>query len=110
MGLDFLLNHGARRMRHYESQPFLLDDAAMEMDEDEADARIHLGYEAPPDEWEPRRVGPCDGLSEWPLRPLRFLDGKDVGRTVAWLQSQEGFPVPVRLAEIGAVAMRNAGG
>ena len=49
-------------------------------------------------------------LDDWALRPRRFVDGKDVGRTVAWLQSEEGFPIPLRLSIVGAIALNNHNG
>jgi hypothetical protein len=49
--------------------------------------------------------------SEWEERPVRFIDGKDVGETVACLTAPYGgYPVPVRLSEIGAVVVRDVGG
>lgn len=48
---------------------------------------------------------------EWPDRPVRFIDGKDVGETAACLTAPfGGYPVPVRLSEIGAVVLREDGG
>jgi hypothetical protein len=46
----------------------------------------------------------------WDERPRRFVDGKDVGQTIAWLRSPEGYPVPIRLSEIGSAVMRVADG
>lgn len=49
--------------------------------------------------------------TDWDGRPVRFIDGKDVGETVASLTSPfSGSPVPVRLSEIGAVVIREEGG
>jgi DNA repair exonuclease SbcCD ATPase subunit len=48
--------------------------------------------------------------ANWLGRPLRFIDGKDVGRTAAWLQTRRGHPIPVRVAEIGAVVIENQQG
>ena len=49
--------------------------------------------------------------ASWPERPVRFVDGKDVGDTVACLTAPiGGFPVPVRLSEIGAVVVREEDG
>ncbi len=108
MGLDFLRNHGARRMRNYEEQPFLLDDGLTQ--DDNPDETVGLDYEVPSDEWYPHDVETSVGSSDWSLHPTRFVDGKDVGRSVAWLQSREGYPVPVRLSEIGAVVLRDVNG
>lgn len=108
MAIDFLRKHGARRIRNYEPQPFLLDDGLML--EDEPREKIGLGYEVAETDWQPLDAAEEPGIRDWPQRPRRFIDGKDVGRTVAWLQSREGYPVPVRLSEIGAVEMRDVDG
>lgn len=111
MGLDFLRNHGAHRMRNYDAQLFLLDNGLMQNTElEEVDARVDLSYEVDHQQWEPQSLKRHTSLADWPLRPTHFVDGKDVGRTVAWLQTREGYPVPVRLSEIGAVVMRNVNG
>jgi hypothetical protein len=111
MGIDFLAVFGAKRMRNYDIQPLLLGDGLM-MEERPEDApnQVDLSIECDMEEWQPidirRTTTPCP----YGYRPLRFIDGKDVGRTVAWLQSKEGYPVPVRLSEIGAVVLRDVGG
>lgn len=49
--------------------------------------------------------------TEWAERPVRFIDGKDIGETVACLTAPfGGYPVPVRLSEIGAVVVREESG
>ena len=111
MGIDFLVNYGARRVRDYDTQPLLLTEGQV-LDEDAEDApdQKGLSYEMPAEEWRPLNVlrVPLPGV--WVYRPLRFVDGKDVGQTVAWLQSRQGYPVPVRLSQIGAVVMRDVDG
>lgn len=111
MGLDFLISHGAHRVRNYDVQPFLLSDGQM-LDDDAGELPGQDGWsrEVPANDWTPRDVRSAIAPTDWPYRPIRFVDGKDVGRTVAWLQSREGYPVPVRLSEIGAVVMRNVNG
>lgn len=48
---------------------------------------------------------------EWADRPVRFIDGKDVGETVTCLTAPfGGYPVPVRLSEIGAIVVREQDG
>lgn len=42
---------------------------------------------------------------DWAERPVRFVDGKDEGQTVACLNSPSGTVVPVRLSEIGSIVM-----
>lgn len=116
-GLDFLRRHGARRTQATPTrpgQPIALEDNA----EDEAPERpelkaprVDLEYETPLESWKPRRISTCGGWAEWDdwsLRPQRFVDGKDVGRVVAWLRSQDGFPIPLRFSVIGAIAVSNS--
>lgn len=106
MGLDFLRNHGANRVQSEVLQPFMIGD-----DEEETDESVEHSYEVGADEWQPRDVVPQQAVANWPLRPIRFVDGSDKGRTVAWLRSPvQGYPVPVRLAEIGAVVLRESEG
>lgn len=108
MGLNFLYDNGARRVREYDAQPFLLGDSIIQGEESEEETT--LDYEVPHSAWDGRDVSGASGLRDWPYRPECFIDGKDLGRTVAWLQSREGYPVPVRLSEIGAVALRDDNG
>ncbi|MBI1923820.1 hypothetical protein HYR99_06175 [Candidatus Poribacteria bacterium] len=114
MSIDFLRNKGAHRVRSDETQPFLLDDGMVhgmvQSDNGEDEPKVGLDYEVEPGQWKPRDVTTLGIPSDWPLRPERFVDGKDMGRTVAWLQSEEGYPIPVRLSEIGAVVMRRVNG
>jgi hypothetical protein len=120
MGLNFLQQHGARRMREYQPQPIFVNGSPTveeEDDEDETTPRarpnVILDIEAVPAQWQPVRVSHCgawNDFEEWNLRPRRFIDGKDVGRTVAWLQTEEGYPVPIRLSVIGAISLQNQEG
>src|SRR4051794_16816056 len=102
MGLEFLREHGGRRVRSYPEQPELeqpegLSNEGEEPDEDPVDH----DYEYDRDSWRPIRV---DGATvDWDEAPRRFVDGCHVGHTVAWLQDAEGHPVPLMLAEIGGV-------
>jgi hypothetical protein len=102
-GFAFLKNNGAQRIRNYAPQPFLLDDGILDTASDEE--QKELWYECTSDTW--KAINTLDSVPppDWPWRPLRFIDGKDLGRTVAWLQARTGHPLPVRLAEIGAAAI-----
>ncbi len=101
-GFEFLKNNGAQRVRTYDPQPLLLDDgvAEEELNEEQPD----LFYEHGKDRWNAMNIRESIPPADWQWRPLRFIDGKDYGRTVAWLQTQEGHPIPIRLAEIGATS------
>ena len=107
MGLEFLRSNGAHRMRDDAIRPLLLDDS-VEGGEVPKKEQPKMDYEKKIGEWVP--IDTCNvALSATETHsPMLFIDGKDVGRTVAWLQTAEGFPIPVRLSEIGAVLMCNA--
>lgn len=105
MGLDFFQQYSARRVRAYAPQPVLLDDDFQEDAEEEV--KPNLDYEVDHNCWHVKDLHVSDSLSTWPWTPLRFIDGKDVGRTVAWVPTRYKYPIPVRLAEIGAVVIEN---
>jgi hypothetical protein len=77
---------------------------AEETDEEEL---IDLSLEVDEKSWEPRSIAlpPSWRPIDWAERPIRFIDGKDVGETVTCLTSPDGYPVPVRLSEIGSVVV-----
>lgn len=112
MGLEFLRNYGAQRVQNYPGLPTMIGDMQAANDEDKQ--RINLDYEVARDQWQAQNTAgvaaDTTAFTEGPWCPRCFIDGKDVGRTVAWLRSKEGYPVPVRLAEIGALAMQNENG
>ncbi len=58
-------------------------------------------------DWEPLP------LSEAPARageyPVRFIDGSHVGQPVLCIRSPQGYPVPLLIAEVGAVALKLTG-
>jgi hypothetical protein len=106
MGLEFLREHGGRRVREYPDQPELNgpDEGA------EGDALVETvdhDYECPAGDWRPV---PVDGAAvDWDEAPRRFVDGCHVGHTIAWLQDADGHPVPLMLAEIGGVCLERDG-
>lgn len=65
---------------------------------------VELGVELPPDQWKARIVG------EAPARdgeyPVRFIDGSIYSQPVLCLRAPVGWPVPILVAEVGAVALR----
>ncbi len=105
MEIRFFARRSTRRMRDYAALPpmLLTDGELLEALEDES---VDLDVERPEGDWQPIDVRDLAGWAACPLLPRRFIDGKDVGHTVAWLQSDEGYPVPVRLSQIGAIALR----
>src|SRR5690242_7409941 len=100
MSINFLVANGAQRMSNYSQQPTLLDNENSVNDESEDDS-VDLDYEQHHDHWGPIGVGSPYSHRDWHLRPQRFVDGKDSGRIVAWLRSKEGYPIPIRLSQIG---------
>ncbi|HEY9667599.1 MAG TPA: hypothetical protein V6C91_12395 [Coleofasciculaceae cyanobacterium] len=108
MGIDFFKDNGAYRLEQYDPLPPLVDDPTEEGDEGQGAEEANLDYEEKRAHWKPISLNLSSPwkTSEWEDRPVRFVDGKDVGETVAWLCSSEGYPVPVRLSQIGSVVMR----
>ena len=102
MGLSFLRDYGGHRLPPYEPQPELLTN------DDGQGPEVEVGYEVRSDRWHaiaPEASGGCP-WADWPFCPTRFVDGKDVGETVAVLRAPAGFLVPVRLSQIGSTAIR----
>src|SRR5262245_58002772 len=106
MSLEFIKAYGGARITNYEPQPVLLSSNQESEEKDEAYA--DLDYEVSSTQWqciEPALLinwRPAD----WGECPIRFIDGKDVGETVAVLRAPGGYSVPVRLAQVGATAIR----
>jgi hypothetical protein len=105
MGLDFLQKHGGRRLTVDTTLPvpqnYLIDP------ESDLQEEIDLDLEISSSQW---RAFDCANVSDWrpsdwEESPLRFVDGKDVGQTVAWVRSPDEYPVPIRLAQIGSIVM-----
>jgi hypothetical protein len=104
-GLDFIRNYGGCRLDDYEPQPPL--EGEPDEDQEQQPDSGGLSYEVKRDEWRAIDIkAPASWrLDEWGERPVRFIDGKDVGHTIAWVQSPRGYPSPIRLSQVGAVAM-----
>jgi hypothetical protein len=100
-----LQHYGGRRLRPYAPQPVL--DSAADGEGTEPEKTAQLDLECPLEEWRAMYVG--DGPPDDTALPRRFIDGCHAGETVAWLQDGAGHPIPVRLAEVGGVALRVEG-
>lgn len=75
--------------------------------EDEPAAGLNLAAERDPDEWAPIPLSEAPaGRGEF---PERFIDGSHSSQPVLCVRSPHGFPVPLLLAEVGAVALRLTG-
>jgi len=108
MGLEFLSDHGASRVRPYPDQPELDLPGEAEGGEGEAgDEQVDHAYESGDRPWRPIAVDRAE--VDWDDAPRRFVDGCHVGHTIAWLRDVQGHPVPLMLAEIGGVCMDRDG-
>jgi len=135
-GSSFLLRHGARRLHLASARqldpkapvedPPILEPAAasfsMSAHQDDSlpsaqtpasqspigARRLEWGEERAPGAWQPLDVRPrAQGAGfDWGSRPLRFVASCDVGREVAWLRDGQGEPVPLRLAQLGALSLQ----
>jgi hypothetical protein len=108
MSLDFVHVYGGQRIQHYEPQPELWMG---EPDAEEPEL-ADVSYQIPADDWAP--VTPTGGGATpwigWAGCPRRFVDGKDVGETVAMLRAPGGYPIPVRLSQIGGTVVELCNG
>src|SRR5688572_23760371 len=104
MGLDFVRNYGGSRLDGGSPLPDQFDAPTNEDD----GHQIWLDIERNPDNWAAINVSNADNWKpdQWQYSPIRYIDGKDVGQIIAWIRSSEGYPVPIRLAQVGGVAMR----
>jgi hypothetical protein len=108
MGLEFLSDHGASRVRPYPDQPELDQPGEAEESEGEpGDEQVDHAYEFEGRPWQPITVDRAE--VDWDEAPRRFVDGCHVGHTIAWLRDVQGHPVPLMLAEIGGVCMDRDG-
>jgi hypothetical protein len=97
----FLHTYGAQRVQQYAPQPeFWNSDPDQKLD-------TVLNYEVPSDEWAAIIPVVPTGWSPttWTDRPRRFIDGKDDGETVAVLRAPGGYPIAVRLSQIGSTVI-----
>ena len=77
------------------------------LQDEDAPARVHVDLEVAAADWHGLVV------PEAPARdgefPVRFIDGSQANQPVLWLRAPEGWPIPLVLAEVGAVALRLEG-
>jgi hypothetical protein len=105
MGLDFIKQHGGRRLTVDTTLPipqnYLVDPESglqedVDLDLEISSTKWHAIDSVTVLHWRP---------AEWDESPVRFVDGKDVGQSVAWVRSPDEYPVPIRLAQIGSIVM-----
>jgi hypothetical protein len=101
----FLRAYGAAGVGDTPAQPYLPDIADEE--EPAGPDTVDLEIELPVAKWAARIV------AEAPPRagehPLRFIDGCLAAIPVLYMRPPQGWPIPVLVAELGAVALRLAG-
>ncbi len=111
-GLAFVKNYGGQRIGRESNLLAPLFDDEKETDGAETQTRADLNIETEADDWQ--TVNPqlpkSWRVQDFASRPVRFIDGKDRGETVACLRGLQGYIVPIRLAEIGSVVMENRDG
>jgi hypothetical protein len=105
MGLEFLREHGGRRVRVYPDQPEV--DGMNEKEDEALEKTVNHNYELAAAEWQ--SISVIGAAVDWDEVPRRFIDGCHVGHTIAWLQDVDGHPVPLMLAEIGGVCVERDG-
>lgn len=111
MTIPFFSQYGGRRGGSPDG-PELTRDVEKPGSEDKEPEQVDLGVEVEPGAWMPLDLALPPGFrpSDWDQRPRRFVDGKDVGLVVAALHAPVGYPVPVRLSQIGAVVLGDEDG
>jgi hypothetical protein len=108
MEIGFLKHYGGQRVERNLPFSSLSNDGGEQADDTtEPKPIVNFDLEVPREQWIERNplLPLAWNTRDWANRPIRFVDGKDVGQTVAWLRGRD-YPVPVRLAEIGGVSMR----
>lgn len=109
MAISFFTQYDGQRSGQALPVPELREDLLPDAEESEAaaGAKIDLGLERPAEAWTPLGpdVPPGFCARDHALRPRRFVDGKDVGMVVVALRAPQGYPVPVRLSQLGAVVL-----
>jgi hypothetical protein len=105
MGMDFIKNYGGARLEGGSPLPSQINAPS---NEEEDGQNIQLEIERDLGTWSAISVASVDlwRPEQWIYSPIRFIDGKDVGQIIAWIRSPEGYPVPIRLAQVGGISMR----
>jgi len=101
---SFMQNYGGRRLDDFEPSEPAWGNAGGNKPQPKI-ADVDVEEEAP--DWKAKGtlLHPNWRARDWDERPVRFVDGKDVGDTVARLNSPSGYIIPIRLSEIGSVVM-----
>jgi hypothetical protein len=100
-------------LREHEATPVGLTPTLPLMPPEEEDEEgppvVDLSIEVEPDQWKPKLVPELPQAAPGEF-PVRFIDGCHAGQPVLCLSVRgRGWPIPLFLAEIGAVALRLQG-
>lgn len=109
-GLKFIKNYEGRRIEsEFGLKPFLVEEDEEQTTEE---TNINLSLESEIGHWQSinPQLPKSWRVQDWQSRPVRFVDGKDVGQTIARLRGTDGSFVAIRLAEIGSVVMKIVNG
>ncbi len=112
-GLKFIQNYEGKRVeRESGAKQFWIEDDADETDDVADETNLNLSLETEAGAWQiiNPQLPKAWRVQDFASRPVRFVDGKDVGQTVAWLRGTDGSFVAIRLAEIGSVVMKIVSG
>jgi len=105
---DFLRTHEASPVGLTPTLPLLEPTSALDEDSDAPTTDIDREVEYPEAEWKPLPVGSASVTGE--ERPTRFIDGCHAGQPVLCLTVRgTGRPVPLYLAEVGAIVLKSDG-
>jgi hypothetical protein len=97
----FLRAYGASGVGNTPAQPFL---PVMNDEEEPKADTVDLEIELPLQKWTARIV--AEGPAKASEHPIRFIDGSFAAIPVLYLRPPQGWPIPVLLSEVGAVALR----
>jgi hypothetical protein len=100
----FFRTYGASAVGDTPPQPL----TPLSEDEDFAEGvnPVELDVEMPADQWTAKVVGEAPAKPR--EYPIRFIDGSLSALPVLCLRPQQGWPIPLLIAELGAVALRLA--
>jgi hypothetical protein len=73
----------------------------------EAPVPVMLDVEVASEQWKPKIV--CEAPARHGEFPVRFIDGSQTGQPVLCVRAPDGWPIPLVLAEVGAIALRSHG-
>jgi hypothetical protein len=97
----FLRAYGASGVGDTPAQPFL--PVMTDEEEPKADT-VDLEIELPLQKWAARIV--AEAPAKPGEHPIRFIDGSFTAIPVLYLRPPQGWPIPVLVSEVGAVAIR----